>query len=88
MKATIQCRLAQAAVLVSFVMCLSGCVTASTLDHARNQSHTDREGETVVTREGKSGYYALLPLTVPADVALTPVYIVGFLVHWYMESFL
>ena len=88
MKATLWRRLAEVAALVLLAISLSGCVTGSTLDHAKDQSHTNDKGETVVTREGKPGYYGLLPLTVPADVALSPAYVVGFLVYWFMESFL
>ena len=87
MKATIRIGIAKAAALV-LALCLSGCVTSSTLDHARAQSHTDSNGEMVVTREGNPGYYALLPLTVPADVLLSPAYLGEFLYVWFVESFL
>jgi hypothetical protein len=87
MKATIRIGIAEA-VAVVLALCLSGCVTSSTLDHARDQSHTDSNGEPVVTRKGKPGYYALLPLTVPADVVLSPVYVGEFLYVWFVQSFL
>ena len=87
MKAIIRIGIAQAAAFL-LALCLSGCVTSSTLDHARDQSHTDSSGETVVTREGKPCYYALLPLTVPADVVLSPVYLGEFLYVWFVQSFL
>ena len=79
MKTSIQAKVARSAVLVMAVVSLSGCVTAETIGYARTYSHTDPEsGEVVIDYQGKPGYYALLPLTIPADIVFdVPAYVVA-----------
>jgi uncharacterized protein YceK len=63
------------ALLLTAVACLSGCVTGTTLEAARTYSHVNEKQEVVIDQKGKPGYYALVPLTVPADIVLAPVYL-------------
>ncbi len=61
--------------LAAALFLLTGCVTGSTIEYARTYSHTTESAEVVIDQKGKPGLYALVPLTIPADVALLPVYI-------------
>jgi len=72
------------ALYAAIVLCLNGCVTGKTIEAAREHVHykpqkvedgkiTPLEVESV--EKAKPGYYALLPLTVAADIALIPVYV-------------
>jgi len=49
-----------------------GCMTSATLDSARGYAQTNEKGEIVAEAKSKPGYYALLPLTVPADIITSP----------------
>ncbi len=62
----------------------SGCVTQSTLAHAKGEphAHIDDQGENMETTSPRPGYYALVPLAAVADVCLSPFYLfatLGFL---------
>lgn len=53
--------------------CLSGCMTFEAVDNAQAQTHEDNKGHVIVDEKSHPAYYALLPLSVPADIALSPV---------------
>lgn len=63
----------------------SGCVTGTALEEAKNHVYYkpwtpdrgDKPAEIDHIEKGKPGLYALVPLTVAADVALLPVYVLG-----------
>ncbi|MGO8929720.1 MAG: hypothetical protein ACLQU3_22875 [Limisphaerales bacterium] len=63
----------------------SGCVTGLTLEEAKEQVYYKpctpenpyRPPEVDHVEQAKPGLYALLPVTVAADVALLPVYVLG-----------
>jgi len=60
-----------ALVLVLFVG--SGCITSHVVDNkATSHWEYDKEKEESVQVGGQSAYYALLPLTVAADIATSP----------------
>ena len=66
--------------VLSLAVCLSGCITADTLDRAKARTHTNDTHEVVVEEPARLGYYALLPLSVLADTVLLPVYAVAVIV--------
>ena len=49
---------------------LCGCVSMAVIDEAQGHNVVNKGGITVQERNSKPGYYALLPLTIPLDVAL------------------
>jgi hypothetical protein len=68
---------ANTALLVAVASAIGGCVTGNTLAIARgSKSEKDTRGVENVNEEPHPEFYALVPLAVAADVALTPVYIV------------
>jgi hypothetical protein len=58
--------------VTTLVLCLSlcGCVSMAVIDEAQGNDVVNKGGFTVQERNPKPGYYALLPLTIPLDVAL------------------
>jgi hypothetical protein len=46
-------------------------MTTMTVVKAKGQPYKDAAGKTVSS--GEPGYYALLPLTIPADIATAPI---------------
>ena len=54
------------------LLCGSGCMTMTTLEAAKPQTHKDEQGEVVVDKKTELGYYALIPLTVAGDMATLP----------------
>jgi hypothetical protein len=54
--------------LLSLSLC--GCVSMAVIDEAQGNGVTNKRGVTVQEKDPKPGYYALLPLTIPLDVAL------------------
>ena len=75
----------------ALVLVLSGCVTGTTIEAAKEhvnykQQKVDENGkitplEVESVEKAKPGYYALVPFTVVADVALIPVYL-----GWYIYA--
>ena len=57
---------------VCLLLANSGCMTMTTLEAARPQTHKDEKGEVVIDKQSEPGYYALIPLTVAGDVATLP----------------
>ncbi len=51
---------------------VSGCITSNTVDRAKGRVHTNSTGEVIVDEKPEAGYYWLVPLTVPADIATSP----------------
>ncbi len=51
---------------------LCGCITYNTIDTAKGGPRPNAEGAKVPVEEPKPGFYWLLPLTVPADIATSP----------------
>ena len=58
--------------LLTLVLSTSGCITAETMDHAEGSKYTNDKGEVVVNKKSKPELYALLPVTVPADMVTLP----------------
>jgi hypothetical protein len=56
--------------LVCLTVLLSGCMTASVIDDARNPNPTDA---------GPWANYLLLPITVPLDIATSPIQIPAYI---------
>jgi hypothetical protein len=76
MKSSLRTNIAQALLLVMTTASLSGCVTGNTLAIARgDRQDEEKRGVENVNDEPHPGLYALLPLAVAADVALSPVYL-------------
>ena len=74
------------AVLLLLSVCLSGCVTGTTIEaakeHVNYKPQKVEDGkitplEVEFVEKAKPGYYALVPFAVAADVALLPVYVLG-----------
>jgi len=63
--------------LVCFRLC--GCATRSAIEAARGWPDKDKDGKSVPSETPKPGYYALLPLAVPFDVAASPFYLLFYL---------
>ena len=67
---------ASVSVLLALVLVLfvgSGCITGHVVNNkAKPHWEYDKEKEESVQVEGQSAYYALLPLTVVADIATSP----------------
>jgi len=57
---------------------LSGCLTHSTIEHTKEYSYTNSEGDKKIVWEAKPGLYAVVPFAVLGDIALTPVYVLYF----------
>lgn len=73
-----------AVLLLALLVCSGGCMTQSTIQYAKGDSYDAwinntygfrYQAQTLSDREEKpdAAYYALLPLSVPADVATSPV---------------
>jgi len=63
----------QSILMAATLVCMSGCLTANTIEAAKAQSYKNNKGETVVTEPGAPGYYALLPLSVVGDIVTSPI---------------
>jgi hypothetical protein len=57
----------------------TSCITTGVTERAKPWKTTNEKGETVETKPAQPGYYALLPLSVPADIALSPIYAIWWL---------
>jgi len=65
-------------ICLSLLLCSSGCITSKTVDRAQGNvsaMHKDDKGAPVYDKRPEPGYYCLLPLTVAADVATSPIQI-------------
>ena len=73
--------------LVVAVLCqgLCGCLSMRAVESAKSYRFVDEDGATIEVKNGKPGYYLLLPLTVPVDAAMTAT-VVGFVVIIYGAS--
>jgi uncharacterized protein YceK len=58
------------------VLCLlllgNGCMTMTTLDAAKEQTHKNVKGEVVVDQKAKPAYYAVVPFAAVGDILLLP----------------
>jgi hypothetical protein len=60
--------------LLILCLCTSyGCMSAKVVEQAKGGERWNREEKQMETRPAKPGYYLLLPLTFPADIATAPV---------------
>jgi uncharacterized protein YceK len=59
-------------VVVALFVSSNGCMTMATADHAKAKTHEDDKGNVVVDKKSQPAYYALMPLTVPADIVTLP----------------
>jgi hypothetical protein len=57
--------------LAAMSACLAGCVTGSTIGRAKGYTYNDEKGEEVELKPAPA-LYALVPLTVPADIVIYP----------------
>jgi hypothetical protein len=66
--------------LLALLLLGSGCFPLTQMVKERADGYTRRNKKTQEWEQipGKSAYYALAPLTVPTDMALTPVYALAF----------
>ena len=62
--------------LIVLLISSNGCMTFEAVDDAEAQTHLDEKGHVIVDEKSHPAYYALLPLSVPADVALSPAEII------------
>ncbi len=53
----------------------TGCITMSTIDSAQGFTIKNAKDEIVQQEKPKPAYYALLPLTIPADIIASPFYL-------------
>lgn len=51
--------------------CLAGCVTGTTITRAKGYTYKDEKGQQVEVKPAPA-LYALVPLTVPADIVIYP----------------
>ena len=58
--------------LLLVLLSVSGCMTFNTVEFAKGRTHTDNDGKVIVDEKPKPGYYWLIPVTVPADIATSP----------------
>jgi len=58
--------------LLALALSTSGCITAETIDHAEGSQYTNDKGEVIVNEKATPELFALLPLTVPADIVTLP----------------
>src|SRR5437763_1017 len=59
--------------LIALLVSLEGCMTQSTLKHATGFTRQSGNGEPDVDVKGEPDYYFLLPVTILADAATSPV---------------
>jgi|GEM_PF-6353942 len=62
-----------ATLFLALLVCSNGCMTYSSLQRAKGE-HNVVTGHTPT--EPQPGYYALLPLAVPADIATSPIQLI------------
>ena len=64
-------------------MLASGCVTQGLIDnHAKPHQKFIKEKQETVSVDGQPAYYALLPFTVAADIATSPIQIPVIIAIW------
>lgn len=69
--------------LAACLMLASGCVTQSLIDnHAKPHQTFIKEKQATVSVDGQPAYYALLPFTVVADIATSPIQIPFIIAIW------
>ena len=69
--------------LAACLMLPSGCVTQGLIDnHAKPHEKFDKEKQKTVSVDGQPAYYALLPFTVVADIATSPIQIPVIIAIW------
>jgi hypothetical protein len=74
-----------------FSMCLllaccfvgSGCMSIATLEQTKLHTRYNRKTKEREPVEGQPVFYALLPLTVPADIATAPLQVIAFFILAY-----
>ena len=67
--------------LLIFLLFGSGCMTAKVVEKAKPAEQWNSETKETETKPGQPGYYAILPLSIPADIATSPFQIIGFMVY-------
>ena len=77
-------KLVAVAVMIALLAASNGCMTYEAVRHAKGKDGwicevpRDRQGQP------EPAFYALVPLTVPADVALSPLQLIWYL--WFMAE--
>ena len=64
--------------LITLLAGSNGCMTCAVLDGAKAETHKDDNGRVIVDEKSHPAYYALLPLSIPADIATSPIQAVYF----------
>ena len=60
---------------VSLMLCSTGCISTKTVQKAQSTytvTHKNEDGKVVEEKRARWGYYCLMPITVPLDVATAP----------------
>jgi hypothetical protein len=69
--------------LAACLMLASGCITQGLIDnHAKPHEKFDKQKQETVQVDGEPGYYVLLPFTVVADLATSPIQIPVMIAIW------
>jgi hypothetical protein len=56
----------------------TGCITSTAIDKAKPEPRWNPETKKTEPLPEQPGYYALLPLTIPADVVTSPFQLIGY----------
>ncbi len=79
---TIQSKTLVSLLLIALVIGSNGCLTQSTIKYAEgNPTYAwigAPSGDVAPDNTPKPAYYALLPLTIPADIVTAPIQVVGY----------
>ena len=67
--------------LILFLLASSGCMTAKVVEKAKPEQRWNSETKERETQPGHPGYYALLPLSIPADIVTSPFQLIGIMVY-------
>jgi hypothetical protein len=67
--------------LIACIFLNSGCITASVREKAAPKEEWNPDTKKLETEPGHPSYYALLPLSIPADIAISPFQFVGFMYY-------
>jgi hypothetical protein len=67
--------------LLALSFLCNGCMTSSVMDQARPVQRWNSDAQKEETMPGQSSYYALLPLSIPADIVTSPFQIIGIAIY-------
>ncbi len=67
--------------LIAALSTSTGCITATAVEKAEPKQRRNTETKEVETIPGHPCYYALLPLSIPADIATSPFQLIGLMFY-------